>query len=99
MDKELEFLEAYLAWVNNGAPEPNEHDFCKDWGICVLYSYYANMLSKLYIAIPKYWFGDQKFPFNNEDENQYVAEHNKTLNPKRIQWVKDRISFLKNEII
>lgn len=91
MNEELEFLEDYLAWVNNSAPEPNEY-FKQNAGLCSNAVWYG-----VRKEIVESWFM-HSFPFNY-NEIHYYKERNKTLNPKRIQWVKDRISFLKNETI
>ena len=87
----LDFLESYLKWVHDGAPYRMPFD--PTMGLC----------SNAAIFGLDYWSMANQFdtviPFNiDEDEYSYESKRKSHhLNPKRIQWVKDKILELKNE--
>ena len=94
-----QFYRDYLAWIDAGAPEPHEV-FSRSEALCV--NYQSWQIAKDTLDASLYKFGLQftaaglstLSPFNSEladliDEQNRAACH---LNPKRIAWVRTRVS-------
>ena len=89
----LSFLEAYLKWIEEGAPQYKPFD--RTFGLCSSAAIYGID----YYQMAGHFKTDHPF---NPSIYEYTNESNKGthhLNPKRIQWVKDKIKELRNESI
>lgn len=87
----LSFLEAYLKWADDGAPSRKPFD--RQFGLCTNAAIYGID----YHDMAGHF--DTDTPFNTSVENYCNETGIHHLNPKRIQWVKDKIKELKNESI
>lgn len=106
----LEFLKAYRAWLDEGAPigYPNYWDFMRGSGLCPNLRRYAakNDRQCLYTALETLrdrlivCFGDEYYPFNKDGSFDYLAETRTLtayLNPKRIAFVDAEIQRLEKQ--
>ena len=87
----LDFLESYLKWAEDGAPQYKPFD--RAFGLCMN----ARIYSIDYYLMAGHFSTDT--PFNVSTDHYYSEVGTHHLNPKRIQWVKDKIEELKNESI
>lgn len=102
------FYKAYSKWVDNRAPEWNEYEFTRDYGLCsclaafVRNSYgwdtFTTPIQNYQSALFKKAGLDKCNPFNHEG---YIYSYEAIgrvmhLNPRRIQWVRNYIKDYEN---
>lgn len=89
----LSFLESYLKWVEDGAPQ--DKPFNRAFGLCTNAAIYG---IDFYIMAGHFHI-DAPFNSGTDEYNHDSRLGNHHLNLFRIQWVKDKIKELKNESI
>lgn len=96
------FYIAYWAWLQDGAPVRNKHQFMRGLGLCAnLTGMATHEWENLYSAkdIMRAQFiscgMDDSFPFNEQDDYfNESGEHACYRNPRRIEWVRNKVSQL-----
>lgn len=90
------FYQAYLEWVEDGAPERNGLGFCRMFGLCHNASKYAmNRLrddQSIWFEMQAQFKGvglEEYYPFGGREA--YISEDDCTKNYQRMKWVRDHV--------
>lgn len=87
-----QFYLAYLAWVQDGAPEDNLHGFTRCFGLCTnLTAYLSSNEGYIFQSEMEWQFQKNglypSYPFGMTDYTLRTRNHSLHECPKRLAWV------------
>ena len=101
MTPELEFLKAWMAWVENGANK--DAFFSRSNGLCGLAIRFDKCNESTVEVTLQSWFKedglDRNYPFNLDSSDYFRESANgeRHTNPRRLAWVKAKITELEKQ--